>query len=220
MATYVTGCDYDVFVSYAHVDNFKLSEEETAPGWVHNLVNDLRTLLPQKLGRPEWGNVWIDHRRLTGNEPLTPDIQQSVARSATLVVILSEGYLQSDWCRQERELFLQAAQSSGAQGRLFVVQLAPIDRSRWPAPFTDLLGYEFFLTDQNGVPRTLGFNADDPKDRYYAQRMDDLSQGIAKRLKAMRPEMPVPAVTVVPVVATPVAAAPAAPSDCRHRRAA
>src|SRR5512143_3261203 len=113
MAAYVTGFDYDVFVSYAHVDNVKLGEDEAAPGWVHNLVNDLRTLLPQQLGRSEWGSVWIDHRRLVGNEPLTPDIQQAVSHSATLVVILSEGYLQSDWCRQERELFLQMAQRSG-----------------------------------------------------------------------------------------------------------
>lgn len=204
MATYVTNFDYDVFVSYAHVDNVKLGEEEAAPGWVHNLVNDLKTLLPQKLGRSQWGNVWIDHRRLVGNEPLTPDIQQAVSRSATLVVILSEGYLQSDWCRQERELFLQAAQrSGGVPGRLFVVQLTDIERSRWPTPFTDLLGYKFFLMDdRTGRPRTLKLNADDPKDRCYSQRMDDLSLDLADRLKAMRTKPPEPMATVVPATAS------------------
>jgi hypothetical protein len=204
MAVYTAGFDYDIFVSYAHVDNVKLGEEEAARGWVHNLVNDLRTLLPQKLGRPEWGNIWIDHRRLIGNEPLTPDIQQAVSRSATLVVILSEGYLQSDWCRQERELFLQMAQRSGSvAGRVFVVQLTAIERSRWPAPFADLLGYKFFLMDdQTGRPRTLKLNADDPKDRCYSQRIDDLSLDLADRLKAMRAET-VPPATVIATAATP-----------------
>lgn len=187
MSTYVPGFDCDVFISYAHVDNLKLGQEEDSLGWVHNLAADLKKLLAQKLGRQEWGKIWLDQRMLAGDLPLTPEIHQAVRHSATLLVILSEGYLQSAWCDQERALFLEAAaQSGGAEGRLFVVQLTEIERERWPEPFADLPGYEFFSkADPDGPARTLGIMADDPNNLCYAQRLDDLSRELSKRLQTL-----------------------------------
>ncbi|MCK7579611.1 MAG: toll/interleukin-1 receptor domain-containing protein [Chromatiales bacterium] len=111
-------------------------------------------------------------------------MQQAVSRSATLVVILSEGYLQSDWCRAgKEELFLQAAQRGGGiPGRLFVVQLTDIERSRWPTPFDRSAGLQILPHGRpNRAATHLKLNADDPKDRYYSQRIDDLSLDLAGR---------------------------------------
>lgn len=107
MPAYVPGFDHDVFVSYAHVDNVSLSDNPEE-GWVYTLKDNLKKLLSQKLGRTEWGDIWID-LRLPRDEPFPSKISDAVQSSATLLVVLSDGYLESDWCRQELELFLKAA---------------------------------------------------------------------------------------------------------------
>ncbi|MGH8549844.1 MAG: toll/interleukin-1 receptor domain-containing protein [Methylococcales bacterium] len=95
---FVTGYDHDVFVSYARLDN---------PGetpWVSTLVRHLDTDLRQRLGTKDL-RVWIDEN-LDGNRPLTPEIMRSIQRSATLLIVMSSGYLASEWCARERNAFL------------------------------------------------------------------------------------------------------------------
>ena len=188
MTAFVPGFEHDVFVSYAHVDNVSLSEDPKE-GWVYRLKNHLKTLLSKKLGRSEQGDIWID-LRLTGNEPFPDKISEAVQRSAVLLVILSEGYLASDWCRQERELFLEAAAGKALEeGRIFLVRLTDLEHDRWPEPFHDLLGYPFFTKDrEEDSARMLGWPYADPKkeqDRPYFQRLDDLSGALEKRLRVM-----------------------------------
>ena len=192
---FVPGFEHDVFVSYAHVDNQPLLVPGgVTAGWVDTLVENLQRLLSQQLGRKEWGKLWFDPT-LRGDEPFPPVLQEAVSRSATLLVIFSEGYLQSDWCRREREAFFQAAAQRGdTPGRLFVVQLMDIERSRWPQEFGDLLGYEFFSKEREHAPvRTLRMLADDTGNQLYFRRLDDLSRELAERLRRLR-EQPVASV--------------------------
>jgi hypothetical protein len=189
---FVPGFDHDVFVSYAHVDNQPLLVPGGVPaGWVDTLVENLQRLLSQQLGRKDWGKLWFDPK-LRGDEPFPPVLREAVSRSATLLVILSEGYLQSDWCQREREAFMQAAAQHGdTPGRLFVVQLMDIERSRWPQAFGDLLGYAFFSQEREHAPvRTLRMLADDPGNQLYFRRLDDLSRELAERLRRLREQQP------------------------------
>ncbi len=193
-AAFVPSFDHDVFVSHAHVDNQPLLVPTGASaGWVDTLVENLKRLLSQQLGRKDWGKLWFDPT-LRGNEPFPPVLQEAVSRSATLLVILSEGYLQSDWCRREREAFLQAAAQQGdTQGRLFVVQLMDIERSRWPQEFGDLLGYEFFSKEREHQPaRILRMLADDPGNQLYFARLDKLSLELADCLRRRREQPATP----------------------------
>lgn len=186
-AAFVPGFDHDVFVSYAHVDNQPLLVPGGVPaGWVDTLVENLHRLLSQQLGREDWGKLWFDPT-LRGDEPFPPVLQEAVSRSATLLVILSEGYLQSDWCRREREAFFQTARHEDTPGRIFVVQLMDIERSRWPQEFGDLLGYEFFSREREHAPvRTLRLLAGDPDNQLYFPRLDKLSRELAERLRRLR----------------------------------
>jgi hypothetical protein len=95
---FVPNYDHDVFVSYAHIDN----QGETA--WVSTLLRHLDTDLRQRLGTKDL-RIWIDED-LSGNRPLTPEIMRSIQRSATLLVVMSSGYLTSEWCARERNAFL------------------------------------------------------------------------------------------------------------------
>src|SRR4051794_39991075 len=96
----------DVFVSYAWVDNQPPPGVEV--GWVTTLVEYLRTQLPGKLRRAEKLSVWMDHRNLAGNASVTPELRTVLRNTTTLLVICSQGYLDSPWCRQERQSFLEA----------------------------------------------------------------------------------------------------------------
>src|SRR5262245_51267494 len=177
MATFVPGFEHDVFVSYVHVDNRKFGRDV---GWVETLVENLREALPQglKRGQPD---IWRD-LRLSSSESFPDTIHDAVTRSATLLVILSESYLTSEWCQRELELFLKAAeQTGGATGRIFLVRLDTLEYNRWPAAFHGLLGQQFFEQANVDAPaRTLGTPAaNDPGEHLYFQRLDDLRVELA-----------------------------------------
>jgi hypothetical protein len=68
---YVPQYEYDIFVSYAHVDDDPLPGANE--GWVSTLVRSLKTRLAQKLGRSDAYSLWMDHE-LSGSEPVTSQI--------------------------------------------------------------------------------------------------------------------------------------------------
>jgi len=191
MGAFVATFDHDVFISYSHVDNLPLGPSKEEPGWVYTLADNLKTLLAQKLGRPEYVHLWID-RRLHPNLPFPKEIDQAARRSTLLVPIVSEGYLASDWCRQERELFVAANKDRGIEGRIFPLHKTEIDHTRLPEILQNLLGYPFYKKEQEDAPpRTLGMPVLDPKDpyyRHYFERLDDLSNDIARILRKMQNE--------------------------------
>jgi hypothetical protein len=184
MPAFVPGFKHDVFVSYSHVDNRKFGREV---GRVETLVENLREALPQKLkrGKPD---IWRDPR-LRSNEPFAEEIREAVTQAAALLVILSESYLTSDWCGQELALFLEAAkQTGGAKGRIFLLRLDTLEPDSWPEAFHGLLGQKFFEQATFDAPaRTLGTPAaDDPGQKLYFQRLDDLSGELGSKLLQMK----------------------------------
>lgn len=100
---YVPDCKHDIFVSYAHVDD--LPFPGTEKGWVTTVVESLQILLAQKLGRRDAFDLWMDHQ-LSRHVQLTPEILHHLEQTATLLVILSPGYLASEWCLREKDTFL------------------------------------------------------------------------------------------------------------------
>ncbi len=180
---YVPGYQHDVFVSYAHIDNEPLVG--AAEGWVSTLVRNLETVLRQKLGdRERRLDVWMDHE-LTGNRPFAGDIQAALERTAILLVILSPGYLSSDWCREERDTFRRLVSSRAHAGsRVFVVHRDRIDRQGLPTEFDGLLGYRFWVEDgQARIPRTLGVPVPTPAELEYYSRVNQLALEVADELR-------------------------------------
>lgn len=176
---YTAEWQHDVFVSYARVDDQPLPGARD--GWVCQLVDALKVLLAQQLGRAELLAVWRD-LQLPGNEPLPTAIFGAVQRSATLLVVLSEGYLASDWCQGEYEAFLALAGANTR--RVFMVERMPIDRSRRPRPLDDLIGYPFWIRDRSDGPaRTLGVPVPRPDEPEYYSRLNRLALELASELR-------------------------------------
>lgn len=190
---FVPGQEHDAFVSYAHIDNEPLSG--AVEGWVTTLQRNLETVVRQKLGdRERRLSIWIDHE-LAGNRPFAGDIDAALQRTATLLVILSPGYLASDWCRREREAFRTLVQARIRAGsRVFIVHRDRVDPGAIPSEFGGLLGYRFWIEDGPGrVPRTLGVPVPTPAETEYYSQINQLGTELAAELLRLKELSPQPA---------------------------
>ena len=176
---------YDIFVSYARVDD--LPESVTQEGWVTTLVRGLKKRLAQKLGRNDAFTLWMDYE-LAGNVPFTPEIMHTLQHSATLLLILSPGYLASKWCQQEMQTFLRTLRErTHAGSSVFIVERAALGEDRRPPELQELLGYRFWVVDREGrPPRILGDPRPHPDDVRYYDLLNDLSCDLAETLQRLK----------------------------------
>ncbi|HEX5869125.1 MAG TPA: toll/interleukin-1 receptor domain-containing protein, partial [Longimicrobium sp.] len=175
---------YDVFISYAHVDDAPLVKGE--PGWVTTLVTTLRMLLAQKLPRrddqPAKAEVWMDPR-LRGHGDLDVEIAQALEQSATLLIVLSSAYVNAPYCALEFKTFLRLA-GERALDRVFVVEY---DQARRPEELRPLRGYSFWSADAlAGTSRPIAFPLPDADEVDYYARLWDLSAQMAAQVQRMR----------------------------------
>lgn len=172
--------EHNIFISYAWVDNEVYPGGEK--GWISTFVDGLRKHLAHELGRRDQAErLWLDYEQMRGNASVTPAIRAHVEASHTLVLFLSNGYLASDWCRQELETF--AAGAGADAGRIFVVQMTPVEEE--PEALRDLVKYSFWYTDEQNKPRTRWFPHIDPTDREYAPAQQSLARDLAAKLGEM-----------------------------------
>jgi hypothetical protein len=176
---------HDIFISYAHVDNEPL--EGIQEGWVSIFSQNLRKGLMRKLGRSDV-SVWMDHRDLLGHASLTSQIMEALRETATFLVIVSPGYLLSEWCGREREEFLRLVKErTDSNYRMFLIELDRVLKNEFPLEFSDLIGYRFWTTEKDSrIPRTLGTPIPDPGDQEYYKQLNRVCVEIAEELKRLR----------------------------------
>lgn len=183
MPVYVPHYQHDIFVSYAHVDNEPLAGADK--GWVTTLITGLKKLLGAKLGRADAYSLWMDYK-LSGYQPVTPDIDAQRKSTATFLLILSPGYFASPWCLLEFNTFLQ--QVGPGSGRIFMVEKDFIERENKLPELQELRGYPFWVrSEETGKIRTLGVPRPNPdREPEYYQQLDELAEEVAKQLKYLK----------------------------------
>ena len=170
---------YDIFVSYAHVNDEP--PPFVARGWVSTFVDTMKRYLVEELGRRDYLRLWMDYE-LRGNQSVTPEIHGALAASRVLVLFLSPGYLKSSWCMDELATFV--ARTRGQGGCIFPVYVSPVGQV--PTPLEDLLRYRFWDEDERGRARRLADPQPDPaREPDYYRRQRDLAQDLARTLKAL-----------------------------------
>lgn len=167
---FVPGYLKDIFISYAHVDDEPLSGVEL--GWVTTLKHNIETHLRSKLGN-KGAELWMDHEDLVGNRPLSRQIIEALESTAVFLVVVSPGYLDSEWCRKEREKFLELIKErTDADSRVFLIELDKVERSEFPQEFHELVPYYFWSLDRKTkTPKTLGWPEPNPDihNEYYEE---------------------------------------------------
>lgn len=177
--------DWDLFISYAHIDNQpRLPEEE---GWISRFHATLETLLSMRLGRA--AKIWRDNK-LPGSDVFTTEIGDQFTQTAVLVSVLTPSYLNSDWCTREVREFCERAEQSGGmvvenKARIFKVLKLPVDtQESLPAVLKDVLGYEFF-TVEDGMPLELDPAYGEKFAQDYNRKVGKLAWDVAQLLKKL-----------------------------------
>ena len=181
----------DIFISYAHLDDQSLDEDQK--GWISKFHRVLEVKLSQLLG--ESPTIWRD-RKLSGSDVYDDKIVNEFKSAQVMISILSPRYVKSEWCNRELHEFYKAAEDGtgvriGDKSRIIKVVKTPFDADEavehLPKLFEAILGFEFFEQDQETgrimeFDETFGQRA---KQNYFS-RIYDLASEIAQILKNMR----------------------------------
>lgn len=167
----------NIFISYAHIDNQSVHGQEL--GWISHLIENLGKETGRQMGRSEHFSVWMDFK-LNTNDSVTPEIEQQLRDADVLLIMMSPGWLQSEWCVKELEYF-SGVHAELAQ-RVFVVNLNGVPREEQPESLHDLLTIPYYEKTAQDKTRQLGYPVPQTSDKDYFYRTVDLAEQLAKTL--------------------------------------
>ena len=133
---YTQGFDYDIFISFSHLDNQTLpGASDSDGGWIEQFRNQLETWLTSRgfAGL----KVWWDIERLGGNTDFDQRIKDDLGRTALFFVIHSRNYRDSVYCEKEMDWFVEQAKSHSlgltvdGNRRLFNILINNIPYTEW-----------------------------------------------------------------------------------------
>jgi hypothetical protein len=191
---FVPGFEHDVFISYAHANNLRLTEKDQ--GFVTKLYEDLTLFLTAELGRREYFSIWLDKEELRGNDDFDAKLNASFLNSAVLVCVCSQSYVESAWCRRELNAFSSHKHARfglkvGDSGsyRIFRVDLGEVVERHPDVPsffFDRMLGHKLYEEIEGGVD--IPFRRSDPAgdDQRYWNAVRRLAHDIAQLLRQMK----------------------------------
>ena len=178
--------DRHVFISYAHIDNVPLSQEQQ--GWITRFHAALDAMLSMRLGRK--ANIWRDVK-LSGDDVFAEEIVSQFKKVAVLVSVVSPRYIESDWCTREVREFCDAAQRDSSlivdnKSRVIKVIKTPVDSEDvLPAVMKQVLGYPFFTVDEAQTPIELDPAYGPELGQKYNLKMATLAWNIAELVKKL-----------------------------------
>ena len=134
--------DHDIFISYARVDDQK--DPGVEQGWVTCFQQALVNGLSKHLKERRTCRIWWDRSAIDEAQPLEAQIGDTLRSTAALVVILSNGYVKSEWCKLEREVFLDAVSGrTFSDSRTFLVDIGNLPLVKRPEEFRQYAGFQF-----------------------------------------------------------------------------
>jgi TIR domain len=179
------GYDHDIFISYAHNDNYEFGGR---PGWVDVFEDWLYNWLHKRRGLTDL-RIWRDKKRMHGNTVFDDAIQNALDSSAMFLALTSRNYLQSDYCRKELRRFHQhhSRQSGGLRVgdsfRLYNILLNNIPHQKWPAEFQGTSG--FAMNDAESDDTIGDFTS--PNDSAFEKQMRPIVDAVEDFIQKMAP---------------------------------
>lgn len=196
----------DIFISYAHIDDESLIENQR--GWITEFNRSLEIRLAQLLGRRPV--IWRDPS-LQGNHVFDQQIVDQFRNVAIMISVLTPRYIKSEWCQREVNEFYEAcSQNLGFtvdnKCRVFKVIKTPVRVEMHPDKIRNVLGYEFYSTDPH-TARVKEFSAlfGQQYELAYWEKLDDLANDICSFLEQLEAIGTTTNTPAGPVKAAPVA---------------
>jgi hypothetical protein len=175
---YAAGFEYDLFVSYAAVDNAE-PISDNGRGWVSMFVHRLEAVLASRLGGRDKVRIYFDVRNLSGNQQIN-ELLDAVRHSALFLAVGSPAYAERDWTKRELETFVKSAADTR---RLFAVDYLPLDTgASHPAPLQEHKRLKFWEIDESASLTALPLSQGGEP---FRNRIHDLADQIKKQLVAI-----------------------------------
>ncbi len=175
--------EYDLFISYTHLDNKPLSKEEE--GWISRFHYSLNVRLGQLLGREP--KIWRD-AKLQGNDEFSEEIKSKLHKTKALLAVLSPRYLESEFCMDELRRFLKAAETNngvciGNKSRIFKMVKTYVPYEQHPDEIRGLKGYQFCELDEKDRPQEFNPEKGSGYEKKFWKRLDEMAWDICELIK-------------------------------------
>jgi hypothetical protein len=173
-----------LFISYAHIDNVPLTEHQQ--GWITRFHDSLSAMLGMRIGRK--AVIWRD-AKLSGNDIFADEIIQQFPKTELLISVLTPRYVDSEWCAREVKEFCKCAEATGGlvvgnKSRVLKVIKMPVDNEdSLPPVMREMLGYPFYVFDEQQVPLELDPAYGDEFTKKYNLKLAKLAYDIAGLIK-------------------------------------
>src|ERR1044071_2857504 len=133
---------YDVCISYSHGDP-QGKGDTRFKGYSQAFIRELVAELKEEQDFGAKLEIFFDDSEdhdcgLNVNSGLTPQLRDAMSQSAVFTVLMSDYYLRSNWCRDERGFWLacKAAAPFGSSERLALARIWDTTLD-WPAQLQD-----------------------------------------------------------------------------------
>ena len=192
---YLAEFKYDVFLSYAHIDNVKPDNE--SQGRITKFYKQFKLELDRYLEADNTAEVWCDHE-LSGNTAFDHKIKNVLDGSALFLAFTSGAYSRSKYCNLELNHFFTTANSSKLgiavkdNRRIFNIQLLNKSFKEWDEPFKGGGKYPLFKPadpDSNNRDEDPGItlDSDSPEDKEeYKRVMVKIVRDVCRILKEIK----------------------------------
>jgi hypothetical protein len=186
---------HDLYVSYRRGE-----VERNGPGlleeWSEEFIRALQRELELRVELSVPGVSWLDFTRsIDRTKAVSETLQHELASTAIFVVLMTPGYLVSQWCQNELAWWISGQEARGLhhKRRIVVVDVCPTRREEWPERLIDewanRLAPHYFYDRRSTDPTTgpLGWPwARD--DREFWDALKKLGDDLVKLLMATRVE--------------------------------
>ena len=181
---------HDLFVSYSHGDPDGRGSSPLKE-WSRCLIRCLEEDI--RVPWPEFDplDIFLDED-LDPTLALTAELRMKVRAAGLLLVIMSERWLTSAWCKDEIGWFQEeVTKRGGINGAVVVVRAFPTNATKWPGCLKDerghgLVGISFH--PQPGGPgiQPFGWREEKPSQRHYWQALGELATTVINRLRVLK----------------------------------
>jgi hypothetical protein len=163
--------------------------------WSQEFIDQLRAdiyALRRDLGDVDF---W-DDRSVDPTEALTEQIKCEAEKSGILLIIMSTAYLDSKWCKDEREWFkMQFLARRSSPGRVFVIRAVSTNTEEWPDFLKDSrghsdIGFQFHRETVDVGTEPYGWPDLSERTREFNAMFATLRTTVIKRLEAIKASLP------------------------------
>jgi hypothetical protein len=177
--------DPDIFVSYSHGN----PQGGQAPlrDWTRDLVSRLKAGLRALQTEFDDLQVWMDPD-VDPTAYLTDELKEKAGGCGILMIVMSNRYLESSWCKDELGWFQSQVEARPVgSGRVFVLRAQKTDESHWPEFLRDTRGHAMigFTFHDSEADEPWGFQLDKPGDEYF-RALSGLRVWLTRRLRETR----------------------------------